>query len=55
MLQLSFRGAPGFNVIPLAARFGGGGHPGAAGARVALDRLGEILGTTVTAGHAGVS
>lgn len=43
MVRLSFRGTGSFDVIPLAAKFGGGGHKAAAGARIPVDRLGEIL------------
>lgn len=32
------------DVIPLAQAFGGGGHPGAAGARLNLSQLSELLG-----------
>lgn len=43
MMRLSFRGAPDFDVIPLARKYGGGGHKAAAGARVPLARLAEVL------------
>jgi oligoribonuclease NrnB/cAMP/cGMP phosphodiesterase (DHH superfamily) len=45
VVRLSFRGERGFNVIPLAAKYGGGGHSAAAGARIPLARLGEIIRT----------
>lgn len=44
MIRLSFRGTGSFDVIPLAAKFGGGGHKAAAGARIPVGRLSEILG-----------
>jgi uncharacterized protein len=43
-VRLSFRGAPNFDVLPLAGKFGGGGHKSAAGARIPLNQLGELLG-----------
>ncbi len=46
MMRLSFRGTADFNVIPLAQKYGGGGHRAAAGARVPLARLAEVLGQT---------
>lgn len=42
--RLSFRGTKEFNVIPLAAKFGGGGHKAAAGARMPLEQLVALLG-----------
>jgi len=46
MVRLSFRGTADFDVIPLAQKYGGGGHRAAAGARVPLARLAEVLGQT---------
>lgn len=43
-VRMSFRGTKEFNVIPLANKFGGGGHKAAAGARMPLEKLVELLG-----------
>ena len=42
-VQASWR-SKGPNVIPLAEAFGGGGHPRAAGARLTIAQLAEVLG-----------
>lgn len=42
-IHASWRSLPGVNVIPLARRFGGGGHPTASGARLTMPQLHEVL------------
>lgn len=43
-IKVGLRGAPGFNTIPLAEAFGGGGHPYASAFRLPLQRLGDLVG-----------
>lgn len=47
-IKVGLRGAPDFNVIPLATAFGGGGHPYGAAFRLPLERLGELIGNRLT-------
>jgi hypothetical protein len=42
-IKVGLRGAPGFDTIPLATAFGGGGHPYASAFRLPLERLGELV------------
>ena len=42
-VKVGLRGALGFDVIPIAEAFGGGGHPYASAFRLPLGRLGELL------------
>ena len=42
-VKIGLRSQPGFDCIPLAASFGGGGHAQACGMRLPLQRLPELL------------
>lgn len=42
-VKVGLRSQPGFDCIPLAASFGGGGHAQACGMRLPLQRLPELL------------
>ena len=42
-VKVGLRGAPGFDTIPLARSFGGGGHAYASAFRLPLSRLGELV------------
>ena len=46
-LKIGLRGAPGFDTIPMAKAFGGGGHPYASAFRLPLERLGDMAGSTL--------
>ena len=43
-IKVGLRAAPGFDTIPIARAFGGGGHPYASAFRLPLERLGELVG-----------
>lgn len=43
-IKVGLRAAPGFDTIPIARAFGGGGHPYASAFRFPLERLGELVG-----------
>jgi nanoRNase/pAp phosphatase (c-di-AMP/oligoRNAs hydrolase) len=42
-VKIGLRSQPGFDCIPLAESFGGGGHAQACGMRLPLQRLPELL------------
>jgi hypothetical protein len=46
-IKVGLRAAPGFDTIPIARAFGGGGHPYASAFRLPLDRLGELVSGTL--------
>lgn len=47
-IKVGLRAAPGFDTLPIARAFGGGGHPYASAFRLPLERLGDLVGSTLT-------
>lgn len=46
-IKVGLRAAPGFDTLPIARAFGGGGHPYASAFRLPLERLGELVNTVL--------
>ena len=47
-IKVGLRAGPGFDTIPIARAFGGGGHPYASAFRLPLERLGDLVSGALT-------
>ena len=46
-IKVGLRAGPGFDTIPIARAFGGGGHPYASAFRLPLERIGDLVSGTL--------